>query len=204
MNLNLTHMKPLMEYASQIWNVGYCGDLELLDRVQGRWTRAVRGIGNVPCEQSFKQFDPFYFRGRLLRADLIYIRQIFNQQCAFNPNDVFQFPQASTTRINPYILNSPTVSLNIRKRIFASRLINFPWGGGGGYKKISSPPPNIFSTDVAPYFFSFFFSIFQEKCFYFQVKIAYSYNASSDIFAIAVSAETSFQYRGACWASKVR
>ena len=41
-NLYLTHVRPLNDYASQIWNRVYSGDLKLLESVQRRWTRAVR------------------------------------------------------------------------------------------------------------------------------------------------------------------
>ena len=102
MNLYFTHVREtsnrlrLADLARS-----YSGDLEHLERVQRKRTRAVRDVENVPYEQRLRQFDLLSFKGRLLRADLIYDWRIFNQQCAFNPNNIFQFPYANTTWGHP-------------------------------------------------------------------------------------------------------
>ena len=41
--LFVTHIKPIVDYCSTLWNVGYGGGLSLLESVQRRWTK------NIEC-----------------------------------------------------------------------------------------------------------------------------------------------------------
>ena len=48
LNIYKFHVRPILEYGSPLWNVGYRGDMKLLERVQRRWTRAINGFSNLP------------------------------------------------------------------------------------------------------------------------------------------------------------
>ena len=37
MNLYVSHVRPKLEYGSQLWNVDYVGDMKLLERIQRKW-----------------------------------------------------------------------------------------------------------------------------------------------------------------------
>ena len=41
-------LRPKLEYASSLWNLGYIGDTKLLERVQRKWTKAVEGLAQLP------------------------------------------------------------------------------------------------------------------------------------------------------------
>ena len=43
-NIYTSHVRPLLEYGSPVWNLGYVTDLKLLERVQRRWTREITGL----------------------------------------------------------------------------------------------------------------------------------------------------------------
>ena len=45
-NIYVSYVHPKLEYASCLWNVGYLGDVRLLERVQRRWTRVVIGFSD--------------------------------------------------------------------------------------------------------------------------------------------------------------
>ena len=47
LSLYITHIRPLIEFSSCVWNTGYVGDLKLLESVQRRWTRHIEGLENV-------------------------------------------------------------------------------------------------------------------------------------------------------------
>ena len=126
MTFYLTHARSLMENALQIWNGGYSGELELLERVQNKWTRVVRDLENVSDEQRLRQLELFSFQGRLLQADLVYVWLRFNQQCGIISNGIFQFPHASTSRRHTYKLYVHMVSLDIRTRFF-TRIVIRHW-----------------------------------------------------------------------------
>ena len=62
MNIYMLHMRPLIEYASSLWNVGYMGDMRLLKRVQRRWTCEVGGLEDLSYRERLKRLDLFFFR----------------------------------------------------------------------------------------------------------------------------------------------
>ena len=39
--LFVTHIRPILDYCSTVWNVGYDGDVTLLEGVQRRWTKNI-------------------------------------------------------------------------------------------------------------------------------------------------------------------
>ena len=43
----VSHIRPLIEYGSCIWNVGYLQDVRRLESIQRRWSREVQGMGGL-------------------------------------------------------------------------------------------------------------------------------------------------------------
>lgn len=41
-----THSRPILEYCSSVWNIGYIDDLRLLEAIQSRWTKKINGMEN--------------------------------------------------------------------------------------------------------------------------------------------------------------
>ena len=124
MNIYKFHVHPLLEYCSSLWNLGYIGDVKLLEGVQRRWTKSVEGMGSLPYNQRLQQLSLFSFRGRLLRTDLILVWKIFHGKCAIQPGKLFQLDSQSRTRGHPYKICVPRVYLETRKRFFSHRVIN--------------------------------------------------------------------------------
>ena len=114
MSIYTSHIRPLLEYASCVWNTGYLGDLRLLERIQRKWTRAVHGLEEVSYGVRLRTLDIFSFRGRLLRADLILTYKIFHGLCAIHPGELFQVSQESWTRRHKYKIVVPSANLEIR------------------------------------------------------------------------------------------
>ena len=42
--LFVTHIRPIADCCSTLWNVGYAGYLSLLESVQRRWTKNIDGM----------------------------------------------------------------------------------------------------------------------------------------------------------------
>ena len=124
MNIYLSHIRPLMEYGSALWNVGYLGDLRMMERVQRRWTREVEGFQNLSYRERLEKLDLFSFQGRLLRSDLIMVYKILHSLCAINANDIFILNDSVTTRGHPYKLFKPRSHSDCRKRFFSVRVVN--------------------------------------------------------------------------------
>ena len=66
-----SHVRPILDYCSSLWNVGYLGDSQILESVQRRWTKQVTGLADVEYHERLQTLGLFSIRGRLLRADLI-------------------------------------------------------------------------------------------------------------------------------------
>ena len=54
----ITHVRPIIDFPSVVWCVGYIGDLHLLESVQRRFTKKIEGL---ECELRRKTFDSGYF-----------------------------------------------------------------------------------------------------------------------------------------------
>ena len=72
LTLLISHIRPILEYGSQVWNTGYVGDLILLESVQRRWTKRIDGLEDLSYEQRLIELDLFSVKGRLWRSDMLY------------------------------------------------------------------------------------------------------------------------------------
>ena len=113
-----------MEYASSLWNVGYMGDMRLLERVQRRWTREVSGLADLSYGERLKSLDLFSFQGRLLRSDLILVYKILHSMCAIGIDEIFVLNEVSSTRGHPFKLFKPRSRSECRKRFFSLKVVN--------------------------------------------------------------------------------
>ena len=123
LSLLTTHIRPIMEYCSCIWNTGYVQDLRLLERVQRRWTRHIDGMTGLNYGERLAALDLYSVQGRLLRADLIQYWKILNNHSCINPNDLFQRPYRSGTRGHGCKIFHPATRTDTRKRFFSVRCI---------------------------------------------------------------------------------
>ena len=63
-----THIRPLLEFGSTVWNTGYLGDQRLLESVQRRWTKEITGLAALPYSERLRALELYSVHGRLLRA----------------------------------------------------------------------------------------------------------------------------------------
>ena len=129
-NIYTSHVRPKLEYASPLWNVGYLGDLRLLERIQRRWTRAVSGLEDKSYLERLKHLDLFSLKGRLLRTDLILLWKIVHKQCAIESSELFTF-RTDSRRGHSYKIFLPRARLDVRRRYFAVRVVHL-WNSLSG------------------------------------------------------------------------
>ena len=121
--LYTTHIRPIIEFSSCVWNVGYLEDSRLLERVQRRWTKQIDGLWEEPYSERLRILDLYSVKGRLLRADLIKYWKIFNLKSCLNPDDLFEAPPSSITRGHRFKIATVRHSLDCHKRFFSMRRV---------------------------------------------------------------------------------
>ena len=122
--LFVSHIRPLLDFASPVWNTGFIGDLRLLESVQRRWTKCIDGLQELPYSERLRLLDLYSVQGRLLRADMLKCWKIFHGKCGVAPGDLFVMAPNVGTRGHRYKLAHVYSSLECRRRFFALRCIS--------------------------------------------------------------------------------
>ncbi|XP_076047391.1 uncharacterized protein LOC143028924 [Oratosquilla oratoria] len=119
-----THVRPLLEYASSVWNLGYVGDVRQLESVQRRWTRKIHGLEDLDYSQRLRTLNLYSIKGRLLRHDIIKCWHIFHGKLAISRDDLFPRPLLSSTRGHNFKIGHTRTQVKVRRRYFSNRCVN--------------------------------------------------------------------------------
>ena len=137
-----THIRPLLEYSSSLWNIGYLGDLRMLEGVQRRWTKTICGMEHLTYLERLKSLNLYSIQVRLLRHDLIKYWQIFHGASSIKAEDLFHRSAITHTRGHQYKIFCVHSQLDIRRRSFSIRSIN-TW---------NALPPSVISSQTVTTF----------------------------------------------------
>ena len=124
MTLFCSHVRPIIEYCSCVWNTGYVGDLRLLESVQRRWTKSVHGLASQDYKSRLRSLDQYSTQGRLLRADLIQCWKIFHGKCSVASEDLFLMAPPTGTRGHRFKVCHTRAQTDVRKRSFSMRVVS--------------------------------------------------------------------------------
>jgi len=119
-----TYVRPLLEYNSAVWSPHLLKDINIIENVQRRFTKRLRGLYNMSYDERLSYLQLERLEARRIRTDVITAYKIIFHKTILNPRDFFSMTNCPIdTRGHPYKLLQPLCKCDTRKFCFASRVV---------------------------------------------------------------------------------
>jgi len=116
-------VRPHLESCIQLWSPQHRKDMELLERVQKRATKMIRGLEHLSCEDRLRELGLFSLEKRRLWGHLIAAFQCLKGAYKKDGGRLFSRACCSRTRVNFFKVKESRFTLDVRKKFFTVRMV---------------------------------------------------------------------------------
>jgi hypothetical protein len=118
-----TYVRPLVEYATQIWSPYLLSNLSHVESVQRSFTKRLPGLSNFTYAERLALLQLQSLEHRRLISDMVTCYNIVHGNIALSFNDFFSFSNNSSSRGHSLKLNVPITRTDTRKYFFSARVV---------------------------------------------------------------------------------
>ena len=98
LTLYVSHIRPITEYKSCVWNIGYIEGERRLERWDRKWTREIEGLTRLNYVSRLIKIGLYTNKGCLLLIDFIQIWKAFHSIIDAGLSDIFDYARNTGTR----------------------------------------------------------------------------------------------------------
>ncbi|KFQ61536.1 hypothetical protein N334_13814, partial [Pelecanus crispus] len=116
-------VRPHLEHSVQLWSPQHKKDMDLLEWVQKRATKMIRGLEPLSYEDRLRELGLFSLKKRSLWGDLIVAFQYLKWAYRKDGNNLFSKACCDRTKSNGFKLKKNRFRGDIRKKFFIMRVV---------------------------------------------------------------------------------
>ena len=119
-----SYVRPILEYASQVWSPHTLKNISLLENVQRRFTKTISRLHFSPYPLRLSSLSIPSLAHRRIHIDLCTVYRILHHHIFLDSSVFFSLRTSSITRGHPFTLCKQLVRLDTSKFAFCARVID--------------------------------------------------------------------------------